>query len=55
MEMAAPFYPALGLVMLAVVVGQATSPVWGWLLFLATAGAAGLLVRAARRRRARRS
>ena len=51
MESAAPFYPAFGLVMLAFVVGQATSALWGWLLFLAAALPAWLLVRVARKRR----
>jgi hypothetical protein len=52
MEMTAPFYPAIGGLALSIVVGQATSPVWGWLLFLATAIPVGLLIRAARRRQA---
>jgi hypothetical protein len=51
MELTAPFYPAIGLVMLSFVVGAGTSPAWGWMLFLATLGAAALLVREARRRR----
>jgi hypothetical protein len=51
MELTAPFYPAVGLVMLAFVLGAATSPVWGWLLFAAAIGAAVYLVREARRRR----
>ena len=51
MELTAPFYPAIGLVMLSFVVGAATSPAWGWLLFLLTVGAAAWLVREARRRR----
>lgn len=54
MEMTAPFYPALGLLMLSIVVGQATSPVWGWLLFVGAAIPVGLLVRAARRRQSAR-
>jgi hypothetical protein len=51
MELTAPFYPAAGLVMLAFVVGAATSALWGWLLFAAAALPAALLVREARRRR----
>jgi hypothetical protein len=51
MELTAPFYPAVGLVMLSFVVGAATSPLWGWLLFAAAIGAAALLVRWARPRR----
>jgi hypothetical protein len=51
MELTAPFYPVIGSVMLSFVVGAGTSPAWGWMLFLATAGAAALLLRAARRRR----
>jgi hypothetical protein len=51
MEYTAPFYPAIGLVMLSFVVGAATSPRWGWLLFAAAVVAAALMVRAARRRR----
>jgi hypothetical protein len=42
MERVAPFYPAIGLLALAIVVGQATSPVWGWLLFLAAATASAI-------------
>jgi hypothetical protein len=51
MELLAPFYPAFGLVMLSFVVGQATSQIWGWLLFLGAAVPTWLLVRAARERR----
>ena len=50
MELTAPFYPAVGLVMLAFAVGHATSTLWGWLVFLAAAGPTALLVRVARRR-----
>jgi hypothetical protein len=52
MELIAPFYPVVGLVMLSFVVGSVTSALWGWLLFVAVLAAAVLLVREARRRRA---
>jgi hypothetical protein len=50
MELCAPFYPAFGLVMLAFIVGQSTSPLWGWLLFVLAAVPGWSLVRSARRR-----
>jgi len=51
MERTAPFYPTMGLVMLAFVVGQATSPLWGIALLVCAAVPAWWLVRAVRRRR----
>jgi hypothetical protein len=51
MELTAPFYPVLGLPMLAIVLGQATSPLWGWLLVLGAAIPLWMLVRVARLRK----
>jgi hypothetical protein len=51
MELTAPFYPVVGLVMLSFVVGSVTSALWGWLLFLSVVAVAVVLVREARRRR----
>lgn len=52
MELAAPFYPVIGLPMVAFAVGQATAPVWGWLLFVGVGIPGALAVRGVLRRRA---
>jgi len=50
MELLAPFYPAVGLAMLALAVGSATSPLWGALFLLAALVTVWPLVRAVRQR-----